>query len=73
MLYSKMCEVINLIVILGPSTFCCFFVGYVEVKDGFVVLAIFDFLEGLEGQANLFDGVRDIVDVEATFLVLYIS
>ena len=68
-----MCEVINLIVILGPYTFCCFFVGYVEVKGGCVALAIFDFLEGLEGQANLFDGVRDIVDVEATFLVLYIS
>ena len=59
--------------ILGPSAFCCFFVGYVEVKDGFVVFAILDFLEGLEGQANLFDGVRNIVDFEATFLVLYIS
>ena len=68
-----MCEVINLIEILGPSTFCCFFVGYVSVKDGFIVLAILDILERLEGQANLFDGVRDIVDLEATFLVLYIS
>ena len=68
-----MCEVINLIEILGPSNFCCFFVGYVSIKDGFVVLAILDFLEGLEGQANFVDGVRDIVEVEATFLVLNIS
>jgi hypothetical protein len=37
------------------------------VKDGFVVLAISDFLEGLECQAD--DGGRDIVSVEATFLV----
>ena len=68
-----MCEVINLIEILGPSNFCCFFIGSVSVKDGFEVLAILNFLEGLEGQANFFDCVWDIVDVEATFLVLYIS
>ena len=50
-----------------------FFVSYVVVKDSFVVLAIIDLLEGLEGQANFFDGIRDIVNVEVPFLVLYIS
>ena len=36
----------------GPSDFCGFLAGYVLVKDDFVVLAILDFLEGLECQAN---------------------
>ncbi len=66
---SESCEVINLIDIFGPSDFGGFFVCYVTVKDGFAVLAIFDLLKGLECQANLFDGGRDIVSVEATFLV----
>jgi hypothetical protein len=53
----------------GPSDFGRFYVCYVTVNHGFVVLAIFDLLEGLECQADLFDGVRDIVSVEAAFLV----
>ena len=37
---SDSCKIINLIEISGPSDFCGFLVGYIWVKDGFVVLAI---------------------------------
>ena len=42
---SKLREVIDLSGISGPSYFCCFVVSYVAVKNGFVVLAVLDFLK----------------------------